>query len=250
MAYRGGAATSPYTPQYPGGVADPDTTSLRPQSRGITATAIGKRLMADLVRDFGVTPAVAAGIVGSLAHESGNFAIMQELNPTVPESRGGYGYAQWTGPRREAFESWAQGEGLDLDSYDANYGFLRHELKNTPEGAVITDLMNDGLTYRQATEMFTNKFLRPGIPGMRSRYRYAEGYANAPDWENYSGLTAPLPNKNGINDEEKTPDELRAEGWAYFAKALGDLNEKPSVISRYDLTPLPVETTGGALPEF
>lgn len=136
----------------------------------------GARLMADLMRDFGLSREQAAGVVGNLAHESGNFETLQEISPLVEGSRGGYGYAQWTGPRRRAFEEWARGRGLDPSSYDANYGFLQHELTNTPEGAVLGDLRG-AQSAQDAAMIFSDKFLRPGIPHHDSRIALASQYA-------------------------------------------------------------------------
>ena len=133
---------------------------------------IGPRLMTDLMRDFELSPDQAAGIVGNLAHETGGFRHMQEIQPVVPGSRGGFGFAQWTGPRRRQFEGWAQEQGLDLNSYDANYGFLAHELRNTPEGRVLGDLRG-APDAQTAARVFSDRFLRPGIPHMDSRIAMA-----------------------------------------------------------------------------
>ncbi len=138
---------------------------------------IGQKLMADLMRDFDLTPAQAAGVVGNLDHESGGFKSLQEIDPMVEGSRGGYGYAQWTGPRRRAFESWAAENGLDPTSYEANYGFLKHELSATPEGAVI-DKLRGADSPDEAATVFSETFLRPGIPHMGSRVARAGKYYN------------------------------------------------------------------------
>lgn len=172
---------------------------------------IGPRLMGDLMRDFDLTPDQAAGVVGNLAHETGGFRHMQEINPIVPGSRGGFGFAQWTGPRRRQFESWSQEQGLDPNSYEANYGFLSHELRNTPEGRVLGDLR--GATDAQtAARVFSDRFLRPGIPHMDSRLAMASqalGFApNAADMpappgaapamgQMLSGADEPPPAPNG-----------------------------------------------------
>lgn len=140
------------------------------------AGAIGSRLVQDLSRDFNLTPAQAAGVAGNLAHETGGFKHMQEIQPMIPGSRGGYGFAQWTGPRRKAFEAWTAENGLDPNSYEANYGFLAHELKNTPEGAVLGPL-SQAQTPDQAAEVFSNQFLRPGIPNIGSRVAFANQFA-------------------------------------------------------------------------
>jgi hypothetical protein len=137
-------------------------------STGKEWETIGPRLTSDLSKDFQLSPEQAAGIVGQLGQESAGFGSLQEKNPVVPGSRGGFGYAQWTGPRRKQFEAYAQENGLDPTSYEANYGFLKNELANTPEGAVLGDLRNapDAMT---AGRVFTDKFLRPGIPNYDSR---------------------------------------------------------------------------------
>ena len=164
-------------------MAAPSASQDRMRSdAGITGTqanageafaSVAPRLIGDLSKDFGLTPEQAAGVVGQLGHESGGFGTLQEVNPMVPGSRGGYGYAQWTGPRRKAFEAFAQENGLDPASYEANYGFLANELRNTPEGAVLRDIAAapDAMT---AGRVFTDKFLRPGIPGYDSRDKWTE----------------------------------------------------------------------------
>ncbi|NDK54039.1 phage tail tip lysozyme [Rhizobium laguerreae] len=151
-------------------------------STGKEWETIGPRLVGDLSKDFRLTPEQAVGVVGPLGQESVGFGKLQEVNPVVPGSRGGYGYAQWTGPRRKAFEAWSQQNGFDPSSYEANYGFLKHELMNTPEGAVLDDLRKapDAMT---AGRVFTDKFLRPGVPNYDSRDAWtkrAMAFANSP----------------------------------------------------------------------
>ena len=47
------------------------------------------QLVKDLMRDFGLTEFQAAGLVGNLAYESGNFKQLQEKEPLIPGSKGG-----------------------------------------------------------------------------------------------------------------------------------------------------------------
>lgn len=138
-----------------------------------TGLDVAKRLQ----QDFGLSPGAAAGFAGNLAHESGNFKTLQEINPLVKGSRGGFGWAQWTGPRRRQYEAYAAENRLDPSSPEANYGFLKHELQNTPEGAVLKALqgVNDPA---QAAQIVSNKFLRPGIPHMESRISKSQQIAN------------------------------------------------------------------------
>lgn len=125
-------------------------------------------LIPRLAQDLGVSPAQAAGIIGQLGYESAGLQAINERNPVVPGSRGGFGWAQWTGPRRVAFEQWARAKGMPVGSPEANYGFLLHELKNTPEGQVLGDIRRspDAIS---AGRVFTNEFLRPGIVNQSSR---------------------------------------------------------------------------------
>lgn len=136
----------------------------------INPNTITSRLFNDLKTDFGLNDVQAAALVGNLVVETGNFRSLQERNPTVAGSRGGYGIAQWTGPRRVAFENWAEQNGFPVDSYEANYGFLKEELTNRQAGTIesigvntisrlkgIEDL--DGASF-----LVQDYFLRPGIP--------------------------------------------------------------------------------------
>ncbi|MCG5029758.1 phage tail tip lysozyme, partial [[Ruminococcus] torques] len=68
---------------------------------------LAPRIMRDLLAEarFGFSRDDVAAIVGNLAHETLGFTKMQEMAPTVRGSRGGYGWAQWTGQRRVAFEA-------------------------------------------------------------------------------------------------------------------------------------------------
>lgn len=148
----------------------------RPVSRGQgVGNDIGRRLLGDLQEVFGLTREQAAGFVGNLAHETGDFKFLQEIEPLVPGSRGGYGFAQWTGPRRENFEAWSKENNLDPSSYEANLGFLVHEINNTPEGRFLGELRG-AETAEEAARIVSEGYLRPGIPNMESRYLRTSAY--------------------------------------------------------------------------
>ena len=132
----------------------------------ITSTAVAalaepvsvpERLMGDLQYDLDLADFQAAGIVGNLARETGNFQFLRELNPIVEGSRGGIGYAQWTGPRHDAFLAFA--EGADPMSYEVNYAFLIEELEG-PYARVL-DRVRETETLAQATEVFMRGYLAP-----------------------------------------------------------------------------------------
>jgi hypothetical protein len=133
---------------------------------------LATRLSNDLMRDFDLTKEQAAAFVGNLAVETGNFKYAQEIAPKA--GRGGYGIAQWTGDRREAFESWANSNDLDINSYEANYGYLKKELsgKDPIIGNIGVNTIRDLKqmdTVESAAEFVSDYFLRPGTPKMKQR---------------------------------------------------------------------------------
>lgn len=124
-----------------------------------------------LKADFGLTTEDGAAIVGNLGHESGGFKYFQEIDPVVPGSRGGFGWCQWTGPRRVAFESYCKRNHLDPKSDRANYGYLFTELKGSEKGAIPAVKKAIGLQGKVAA--FEAHFERAGVINMPSRMRYA-----------------------------------------------------------------------------
>lgn len=93
-------------------------------------------IMALLIQDFNLTELDAAAIVGNLGHESRGFKLLQEIKPLIPGSAGGYGWAQWTGPRRRTFEAYCARNRFEPHSDKANYGFLFVELKGSESAAI------------------------------------------------------------------------------------------------------------------
>ena len=138
-------------------------TPVFSKSSGVTvdkAYETSFKLIDDLKADYGMSTEVAAGFVGNLWHETGGFKYMQEIRPLVKGSKGGLGFAQWTGRRRDNFESYLKQEGKkDTASYDANYGFLKKEL-DTTEGRVLKKL--EGISnIKDATKVVSETYLIP-----------------------------------------------------------------------------------------
>jgi hypothetical protein len=138
--------------------------------KGTTFDQKAPGIIGRLMEDFSLTKEQAAGIVGNLGHESGGFKHMQEINP-LGGGRGGFGWAQWTGPRRRQFEAWAKEKGLDPTSDEANYGFLRHELKTTERKSLAA--VRGTHNARDATIAFESAFERSGVKAYGSRLKYA-----------------------------------------------------------------------------
>jgi len=129
--------------------------------------SLGPRLM----RDLGLTDLQAAGLLGNLGHESGGFRQLQEVAPVVAGSRGGWGLAQWTGPRRVAMEAWCRAHALDPAAPEAQYRYLCTELRTTEAAALAA--LRQAPTLEAATETVCRFFERPGVVALASRLDWA-----------------------------------------------------------------------------
>lgn len=177
------AAITPAVTEAVDSVTTASKAALSDAARRAAGSALGDfdklapQIMADLQRDLGLTREQAAGIVGNFGAETGGFKHMQELNPLVKGSKGGLGWAQWTGmsaknPRRREFEAFAREQGLPVDSYAANYGNLLREFQG-PESRALADLRKQS-TVDGSTMSFLDKFERAGIRHEDSRKRWAQ----------------------------------------------------------------------------
>lgn len=135
---------------------------------------LAPRIMRDLMAEarFGFSRDDAAAIVGNLGHETLGFTKMQEMAPTVRGSRGGYGWAQWTGPRRVAFEHWCAGKGVSPDSYEGNYSFLYRELAMGYTKAVAA--VKAAVTLKDKVIAFEKVYEGAGVKSYPSRLKYAQ----------------------------------------------------------------------------
>ena len=119
----------------------------------------------------GIPYAAAVGFAGNFSVESGFNPGINEINPTVAGSRGGYGLAQWTGPRRRQYEAFAKSQGAAPDDLNAQLDFLAWELQNTEKGAA--QAIFAARDPAEAARLVSEKFLRPGIPHLDNRIREA-----------------------------------------------------------------------------
>jgi hypothetical protein len=149
-------------------------------------------LMKQFMADFDCTKEDAAAVFGNAGHESGGFTQMQEIRPTVAGSRGGFGWFQWTGPRRRQFEGYCERNSLDPISDKANYGFLWLELKG-PEKAALPR-MRLAKTLRDKVIEFELAYERAGIKHYDSRVKWANIALGAFEAKYGAGLaTKPKP---------------------------------------------------------
>jgi hypothetical protein len=127
-------------------------------------------IMANLMKDVGITDFQAGGVLGNIGHECDGFRHFQEIGIKPP--KGGWGWCQWTGVRRTAFTEWVAQLGYAPESDVANYGFLVHELKTNEQNALVYLKKTRGL--EEATNSFMEKFERPGAPHLASRLVWAK----------------------------------------------------------------------------
>jgi murein DD-endopeptidase MepM/ murein hydrolase activator NlpD len=163
-------------------------------------------LVKALMNDYGLTTAQASGIVGNFMHESGGKHVPPDVNEGgrigPPLFDGGYGWAQWTGPRQETFIDFAVKNGLmasrNVNATDAaNYGYLKHEL-DTGYKNTITQLRKQ-TTPENAAVSFEATFERAGVPAL------AERKANARQvYNEITGVSVPDPIDDGNLDPGAT----------------------------------------------
>lgn len=125
-----------------------------------------QQVLAGLVQR-GIPLPVAQGMVANMIAESGLKTDINEIAPLVPGSRGGYGLNQWTGPRRRQFEAFAAERGVPASDLNTQLDFTLWELQNTEKGAWnALQGANDPI---EAARIYSERFLRPGIPNMDKR---------------------------------------------------------------------------------
>lgn len=137
-------------------------------------------LARQLMADFGLTDAQAAGIVGNFMHESGGSYVPPNINQGgfagPPRFSGGYGWAQWTGARQHTFIDYAIQNGYmastQVDANDAaNYAYLKYELISVEKGTIPA--VKAATTAAAAATAFEANFERAGVPALEKRIAFA-----------------------------------------------------------------------------
>ena len=126
---------------------------------------------------------IAQGIAANMRAESNLNPGINEIAPLVEGSRGGFGLNQWTGPRRIQLEEFAQMRGTSPDDLQTQLDFTDWELRNTESRA--GEALRGAGTSEEAARIYSEQFLRPGIPNMENRLAYAHEYAGIMpgEWE-------------------------------------------------------------------
>jgi hypothetical protein len=96
----------------------------------------------------------------------GYFNSLQEKDPTVAGSKGGWGHAQWTGPRRVTFEAWLKRSGHDVDSYEGNYTMVFRELKSAYYDRVVLEPLKKAKNLEDAVKIVGKYYEAPAVLNM------------------------------------------------------------------------------------
>ena len=178
-----------------------------------------------LMADFGFTDVEAAAVFGNFGHESWGFTAFQELEPVVPGSRGGFGWAMWTGPRRRDFEAYAKRNGLNIRDHLTNYKFLFNELKGPESRAVSAIKKVHGL--RAKTTEFEKKFERAGVKHYNERVEWAEiALAAYHRWLSVRGDQDVVENDPILNDKDEFIDPFQDNEFEYETEPeIDDMSE-------------------------
>jgi hypothetical protein len=159
-----------------------DGTIVQNQTFDFDYETTSNKLVKDLMKDLDLTLTQASALVGNLAVETADFEKLQETLTKERKGKGhkgGKGFAQWTDTskksnRRTRFESWALKNGLDPNSYEANYGYLIKELTTTDPvignmGKNTINKLKKADSINRATRIVMDGYLRPGIPHLKKR---------------------------------------------------------------------------------
>lgn len=186
------AASAPVAPAVS---AAPASAPAMPTGQNVAAIRAG-------LLERGLPEHVADGFLMNFKDESGFNPGLNEAAPIVPGSRGGYGLAQWTGPRRVGLEQFAASKGLPVSDINLQLDYLSNELKGS-EAPAAQKIMATS-TPGDAAAVIARSFLRPAQEHLDRRvaqYTGGDGAAlpqNAREAQGYAipGQPAATP---GIN---------------------------------------------------
>lgn len=113
--------------------------------------------IANFLSGKGLSAAGVAGVLGTFQAESG-------LNPSITNSIGAHGLAQWLGSRRTDLQALASRLGVTENDLNAQLQFLWQELQQPAYAGLLHTLQTTN-DPQQAARDFVNIFERPGPGG-------------------------------------------------------------------------------------
>lgn len=168
----------------------------------------------------GMPDHVARGFVTNFKDESGFDPSINEANPIVPGSRGGFGLGQWTGPRRRALEAYG---GENAGTMDTQLDFLMSELGG-PESKAYKLATATGNVGEAASSLVKN-FFRPAAQHRNSR---SARYMNNPNGMTLNSAPAAF-SPNSLTGPVGGP-ELQLADVPAGLQGIGDLGSVPPAL--------------------
>lgn len=219
-----------------------NTSSMATMPAGESADYIRSGL-----QQRGLPSHVADAFVLNMQDESGLNPGINERNPIVPGSRGGFGLYQLTGPRRRAYEAFAAQRGVDPSDVDAQLDFLVTELQG-PEARAAQSILSAPDTGT-AAQAIVNDFLRPAPEHRQrraSRYAAYQGQpaASGLDAVNALGAAQPVPVAETEADILAQEQAMAAQDPMAFA-AQGAMPEQQAAPMQQAQQPMQVAQAGG-----
>lgn len=200
------------------GAASFAPSASQPHSFGADGSIIRQGLV-----DRGLPEHVADAFVLNFKDESGLNPGINEQNPIVPGSRGGFGLAQWTGSRRRALEAFAAQRAAPVSDPNVQMDFLMTELQG-PERRAAQSILSAPDTGRAAAAV-VNDFLRPAEEHRaRREANYlsgAGGASAAPSTPGMAPVSMPAPPPvnvaliRAMNNPYMTPEQKQILGGIY-----------------------------------
>jgi hypothetical protein len=153
--------------------------------RPMSTTQVSEDWVIEGLTKRGMPPHIATAFAWNMKDESGLDAGINEIEPLVEGSRGGFGLYQLTGPRRVAYEEFARKRGVNAADPDAQLDFMMNELKTTERRAAKS--IYGSRTTGEAAAAIVNDFLRPHET---HRVRRSENYLKR-DTGGYTPVSRP-----------------------------------------------------------
>ena len=143
------------------------STSVPASGGASGGSATAQTIAVTLMSRLNLTLEQVSGVIGNLMRESGlNPRINEGGAVGLPRGVGGYGLAQWTGPRQTNLVRFA-GSGARAGELGTQLEFMIRELLG-PEGRALASL-RQARTPEQAAYVFDRDFERSGIKAMGER---------------------------------------------------------------------------------
>ena len=141
----------------------------------------GMQYMNNLVSN-GMSSTQAAALVGHLEVESANFKAFEEYAPNAYGTKGA-GVLQWTNipggsQRRTEFINWSKNQGLNPKSFEANSGYLLHEMQHGNHWTGGGNLQGfKGISnLKDASSYLESNYIRPSAGSSDRRLQAGQKY--------------------------------------------------------------------------